>query len=144
MTARSFSITMDAADPRALGEFWAHALGYVMEAPPPPYADWPEALAAWGVPESEWNSAYAIVDPAGEKPRVFLQRVPEAKVAKNRIHLDVHCGAGRPGEKDMDIVRRVANDLVGAGAVIVQEYDSGQIGQWIVMTDPEGNEFCVV
>ncbi len=141
---RTFSITIDAADPAALAEFWAAALGYVRQAPPPPYASWPEALSAWGVPESEWNSASAIVDPDGVGPRLFIQRVPEAKTAKNRVHLDVHSGAGRPGEKDMEIVRRVAGELVGLGATLVEEFDSGEIGQWIVMTDPEGNEFCVV
>ncbi len=142
--AKTFSITIDAANPKALSEFWAAALGYAIQAPPAPFNSWPEALKAWGVPESEWNSASAVVDPEGVGPRLFFQRVPEAKTVKNRVHLDVHSGAGLPGEKDPDILRRVASELIGLGALQVEEIDSGPIGHWIVMVDPEGNEFCVV
>lgn len=142
--SRSFSITIDAADPRALGEFWAAALGYVAQPPPPPFETWPDAMRAWGVPESDWNSASAVVDPDGQGPRIFLQRVPEPKTAKNRVHLDVQSGAGNPGAKDMALVRAVAAELVGLGATLVSEFDEASMGQWIVMTDPEGNEFCVV
>lgn len=140
----SFSLTIDAANPQQLGEFWAAALGYVLQPPPAPHATWPEALAAWGVPESDWDSASAIIDPDGDGPRIFLQRVPEPKTAKNRVHLDVHSGAGAPGEKDAEILRRVAAELVALGATQVEEVDNGPMGHWVVMTDPEGDEFCVV
>lgn len=141
---RALSLTLDAADPATLATFWAKALGYQLEAPPEGFASWPEALTAWGVPEDEWDSAAAIVDPAGVGPRIFIQRVPEPKTAKNRLHIDVHSGAGRPGAKDMGIVRAVAADLQASGASIIAEFDRADIGQWIVMADPEGNEFCVV
>lgn len=141
---RSLSLTLDAADPALLAAFWAAALGYELEAPPEGFASWPEALTAWGVPEEDWNQASAIVDPNGVGPRIFIQRVPEPKTAKNRVHLDVHSGAGRPGAKDMATVRAVAAELVANGATIVAEFDRSAIGQWIVMADPEGNEFCVV
>lgn len=61
--ARTFTLTMDASDPAALAEFWKQALGYELESPPEGFATWPEALKSWGIPESEWNSASAIVDP---------------------------------------------------------------------------------
>lgn len=141
---RSLSLTLDAADPALLAAFWAAALGYELEAPPEGFASWPEALTAWGVPEEDWNQASAIVDPNGVGPRIFIQRVPESKTAKNRVYLDVHSGAGRPGAKDMATVRAVAAELVANGATIVAEFDRSAIGQWIVMADPEGNEFCVV
>lgn len=140
----TFSLTMDAADPASQAAFWCTALGYQIEPPPAGFASWPEALTAWGVPESEFNSASAIVDPAGVGPRIFIQRVPEPKTAKNRLHLDVHSGAGLPGAKDMSRVREVAQSLAESGASVVQEFDEAAKGQWIVMTDPEGNEFCVV
>ena len=142
--SRPFSITIDAADPRSLAEFWMAALGYVTEQPPSPFTTWPDALTAWGVPDREWNSAAATVDPEVVRPRLFLQRCPGGKTAENRVRLHVHSGAGRPGAKDMAVVRALAVELAGLGATQVAEFDAADIGQWIVMTDPEGNEFCVV
>lgn len=89
-------VVIDCADPARLGEFWAVALGYERQAPPPGFASWPDFLTAQGVPESEWNSRNAVIDPDGRGPRVFFQRVPEAKVVKNRVHLDLNVGGG-PG-----------------------------------------------
>jgi|SRR6478609_3550484 hypothetical protein len=87
--SRAFQVTIDSSDPRALGGFWAEVLGYVEDAPPPGFATWTEALTAWGLPPERHNDAYAVVDPDGAGPRVFLQKVPEGKTAKNRLHLDV-------------------------------------------------------
>jgi hypothetical protein len=138
------SLTLDAADPRALGAFWAFALGYVEEPPPAPYEDWPAALAGWGLPADRWNDAYAVVDPDGAAPRLFLQKVPEPKTAKNRLHLDVGVpGTSREHPASHEQVRSHAATLVAAGARIVRELDEGIMGFWIVMNDPEGNEFCV-
>jgi len=133
---------MDAADPARLGEFWALALGYRKEDPPGDFETWEEALTSWGVPEEKWNNATAIV---GDGPRIFMQKVPEAKTAKNRLHIDVISGAGDPpAEKDWDVMRAKAAELVDAGAEVVQEFKQPGYGEWIVMTDPEGNEFCIV
>lgn len=138
----TFSLTMDAADPRRLGEFWALALGYRREDPPGGFATWEEALTSWGLPEDRWNDANAIV---GDGPRIFIQKVPEPKTAKNRLHIDVVSGAGEPGEgKKWDLLRAKAAELVDAGATVMREFDEPGLGEWIVMQDPEGNEFCVV
>lgn len=138
----TFSLTMDAADPRRLGEFWALALGYRREDPPDGFASWEEALTSWGLPEDRWNDANAIV---GDGPRIFIQKVPEPKTAKNRLHIDVISGAGEPGEgKKWDVLRAKAAELVDAGATVMGEFDEPGLGEWIVMQDPEGNEFCVV
>lgn len=142
---RPISLTLDAADPRALGTFWAYALGYVEEAPPAPYEDWPAAFVGWGLPPERWNDAYVVVDPEGAGPRLFLQKVPEPKTAKNRLHLDVGVpGATRERPSTHEQVREHATRLVAAGATLVQEFDVPPMGFWIVMSDPEGNEFCVV
>ena len=138
-------ITIDCADPAALGAFWAAALGYVVQPPPDGFASWPEALTAWGVPEEDFNSANAIVDPDGVAPRLFFQRVPEAKAGKNRLHLDIPAsdGVGTPVERKLAQCQVKADELVAAGARVVgvvEEMGSG----WIVLQDPEGNEFCVV
>jgi hypothetical protein len=140
-----FTLTLDAADPKALGTFWATALGYVEEPPPKPYATWQETFEGWNLPSERWNDAYAVVDPAGIGPRFFLQKVPEAKTAKNRLHLDVWVpgetreNPASPGDK-----RAHAAHLVEHGATILHEMDQAGLGFWVVMADPEGNEFCVV
>ena len=92
--AVGLQVSFDASDPARLGAFWAELLGYVEQPPPEGFATWPEALTALGVPEDQQQSAYAVVDPAGAGPRLFFQRVPEQKTAKNRVHLDVNVGAG--------------------------------------------------
>lgn len=143
---RTLTVTFDAADPRALGTFWAAALGYEEEAPPAPHVTWPDAFVAWGLPEDRWNDAYAIQDPDRVGPRVFLQKVPEGKTAKNRVHLDVGVPgargrAPRPGPEE---VRANAQRLVALGASILREHDEGPMGFWLVLADPEGNEFCCV
>jgi hypothetical protein len=148
VTNLQFQLTLDAADPRALGQFWALALGYIEEPPPGDFADWDAALDAWGVPPQNRNEAYAIIDAAEDgsaaRPRIFLQRVPEPKTAKNRLHIDIDSGAGRPDStKDWDIMRSEAQRLATAGATVLREFDESVQGQWIVMNDPEGNEFCV-
>jgi hypothetical protein len=143
-----FNIAFDAADPRRLAEFWALALGYQLEPPPDGFDTWEEALAAWDVPEDQWDSASAIVDPRGVLPRVFFQKVPESKSAKNRVHLDVRGWRyGADGEVPPEAERRAAAaakvaELVAAGATVagsVTEYGN----TWTVLHDPEGNEFCV-
>lgn len=137
-------VTIDCADPAALAEFWAQALDYVVQEPPEGFDSWPAALTAWGVPESEWNSASAIVDPVGVGSRIFFQRVPEAKSVKNRLHIDVgvsdgpQVGVARKREQVMPTVER----LTGLGAT--RSHDVEELGSfWVVMHDPEGNEFCV-
>ncbi|HMQ66714.1 MAG TPA: VOC family protein [Arachnia sp.] len=142
MTAK-FSLTMDAADPLALGEFWALALGYVREPPPAPHATWEETLTAWGLPTERWNDANAIVDPDGVGPRIFIQKVAEPKTAKNRLHIDVRVSSSAQ-QKDREGMRAKADQLVAAGATLVSVFDEEFTGHWIVMLDPEGNEFCVV
>ena len=136
-------VTFDAADPRALGAFWCEALGYVEQPPPDGFASWEDAIASWGMPPGRIEEQYAIVDPAGRGPRVYFQRVPEPKTAKNRVHLDVNVGAGAPDDAARaEAVRSRAHDLVRRGATVQREV--AQDGEfWIVLTDPEGNEFCL-
>ena len=100
--APTVQVVLDCADPGAQAQFWAAALGYVVQPPPPGHETWPDFLRELGVPEEQWNDRSAVVDPDGLRPRVFLQKVPEPKTVKNRVHLDVQVGAGlgpdeRPG-----------------------------------------------
>jgi len=143
MMARAFQVTIDSGDPRALGGFWAEVLGYVEDAPPPGFATWPEALTAWGLPPERHNDAYAVVDPDGAGPRVFLQKVPEGKTAKNRLHLDVRVsGVPGPAEGKGELLQAESDRLVALGATVVRAAVT-EMDHYIVMQDPEGNEFCL-
>jgi hypothetical protein len=142
--ATAFQVTFDCADPDRLATFWAAALGYQKQDPPPGYATWPDFLAAQGIPEDQWDSASAIVDPAGAGARFFFQRVPEPKTAKNRMHLDVNVGGGlnTPVAERRVRVDAEAERLTGLGATRLGARE--QHGEyWVVLADPEGNEFCL-
>lgn len=151
--SREVQITFDAADPGALSTFWAEVLGYAHPAPPgvelPEGADalaaWDEFLEGVGVPEEERNSRSALEDPDGQGPRLFFQRVPEGKVAKNRVHLDVRTAPGLKGDERMAALEAEAERLVALGATRQQRFEPEEFmsGGYLVMTDPEGNEFCL-
>ncbi|MGA8112786.1 MAG: VOC family protein [Actinocatenispora sp.] len=105
-------VTIDCADPRRLAEFWSAALN---------------APTVLDVGE------FVMLGPAGDgEPAVGLQRVPEERAGKNRIHVDLRAEDGQA-----EIVR-----LVGLGATTLGEHSvPGQA--WTVLADPEGNQFCV-
>lgn len=130
MSEPGIQITFDAADPERLASFWALALGYVPEPPPQGWETWEAWALAHDFPRERWNDSRALIDPGGRRPRIYLQRVPESKLAKNRVHLDVNVGREQ-------VAAKVA-ELVAAGASVVAE-----IEQHVVLLDPEGNEFCV-
>ncbi len=113
--AREVQVTIDCADPGALAEFWAAALGYELQGPPAGFASWEQALEALGVPPERRNDASAVVDPAGDGPRLFFQRVPERKQVKNRVHLDLRAAPGLQGEARMAALEAEAERLVGHG-----------------------------
>jgi hypothetical protein len=127
-------ITVDARDPRRLAAFWAVALGYVLQPPQPGY------LIRTANSADAYEQYTAIIDPTGAGPRLLFQRVPEPKTIKNRVHLDVNAGHGA-GDRQAAVRRHVAH-LQAAGATVLHERDE-PTGWWIVMADPEGNEFCL-
>jgi len=126
--ARLHDIVYDCEHPAALARFWAAALdGYSVA----PYDDVElERLRSIGVLDPE-DDPTVLVEMAGSTPRLWFQRVPEAKVVKNRVHLDLQSD---------DPVREVER-LVALGATVAEEQGNESL---IVMRDPEGNEFCVV
>jgi hypothetical protein len=136
-------VTFDSANPDRQARFWAAALGYKIQDPPEGFQTWEAWLEAMGVPKEQWDKASAIVDPTGEGPRLFFQKVPEPKTAKNRVHLDVTVSRrGDPPDERRKLVQAKVDDLVAAGAS--QQHEHDEIGEyWIVLQDPEGNEFCV-
>ena len=129
--SRHIQVTFDARDPRALSSFWHEVLGYVYPGPPgvdlpegaDPLAAWDDFLAQAGVPEEQRNTASALQDPEGQGPRLFFQQVPEDKIAKNRVHLDVRAAPGLQGEKRMAALEAECGRLVALGATRVRRYE---------------------
>jgi predicted enzyme related to lactoylglutathione lyase len=106
-------VTLDCADPERLGEFWAA----IMEV---------EIEGRWG--------EYVMLAPQPRRGvRLGLQKVPEPKQGKNRMHMDFMV-------RDLDVAKQKVEDLGGSP---VEEHDHGDY-HWWVMADPEGNEFCII
>jgi hypothetical protein len=142
--ATGVQVVFDCADPDRLARFWAQALGYKLQDPPQGHQSWEDWLRDQGIPQERWNDANAVVDPDGRGPRIFFQRVPEAKTVKNRVHLDLNVTGGpaapleeRRGQVDAEVER-----LLGLGASRLRVVEE-QGGYWAVLQDPEGDEFCV-
>jgi glyoxalase superfamily protein len=131
-------LTFDCADAVRLGEFWKLALGYEENPPPAPYTSVKEWLTALGEPDSSPEDGAWLRDPSGVGPSLSILRVPESKVAKNRLHIDIPVsGDGSPEERRAAVTAKVAQ-LTGAGATTLWESPDH-----VTMADPEGNEFCV-
>ena len=143
--ATSVQIVFDCADPDRLAHFWADALHYKLQDPPAGFDSWQDWLRKQGIPEDQWNSASAVVDPDGVHPRIFLQRVPEGKVVKNRVHLDLNVsgGPGTPMEERKRKVDAEVKRLQTIDATIMRPEREERGEFHVVMQDPEGNEFCV-
>jgi catechol 2,3-dioxygenase-like lactoylglutathione lyase family enzyme len=143
--SREVQVTFDCADPARLAAFWADVLGYQVQAPPEGFDSWDAALEAFGVPPEQRNDASAVVDPEGSGPRVFFQRVPEGKQVKNRVHLDVRAAPGLVGEARMAALESEGQRLVAHGATRLERHEPAPplANGHLVMSDPEGNEFCL-
>ncbi|WP_327112708.1 VOC family protein [Streptomyces sp. NBC_01341] len=123
MTSRFTELGIDCADPGALARFWCAVLGYEVR-------DTGEGLVTIGPPAAPGGEER----PGPVPPTLTFARVPEGKTVKNRLHLDVSPADREQGE---EVVR-----LIGLGA---RRSDVGQGDEsWVVLADPEGNEFCVL
>jgi hypothetical protein len=144
--ATGVQVVFDCADPDRLANFWASALGYRLQDPPAGYATWQDWAREQGIPQDRWNDASAVVDPDGRGPRLYFQKVPEAKTVKNRVHLDLNISGGLSATPDAQERRRKVDAeverLLGLGATRLRAAE--ELGQyWVVLQDVEGNEFCV-
>jgi hypothetical protein len=132
-------LTFDCARAVALAQFWKLALGYVDEPPPAPYRTREEWAASFGPPAEDEGEGAWLHDPEGVGPRLVFLEVPEPKVAKNRLHLDVRVGRHGTAEQVWERVEAKVAQLVGAGASVLAVVGTHHV----VLADPEGNEFCV-
>jgi hypothetical protein len=142
-----WQLTIDANDPAVLARFWAQALGYQPTPPAEPETTWHAHYRA----RLGEDAAFAdrLFDPAGLRPPIWFQEVPEAKAGKNRLHLDLY-PTGRdkalPTERRIEIVEAKVAELIrlGASAERRTRHDDPEDPIYaVLMHDPEGNEFCV-
>jgi predicted enzyme related to lactoylglutathione lyase len=109
-----FGLVIDCRDPEQLAEFWATALGYVRTGAAGNYV--------------------LLLSPGGDQPKLLLQRVPEAKTVKNRLHIDIDAP-----DIEAEAARLEAAGARRASGDAMCEHDCS----WLLMADPEGNEFCI-
>jgi hypothetical protein len=141
-SVRAVQVTFDCAEPERVARFWCDVLGYVVPPPPEGFASWDEFDSS--LPPEHQGTAFACVDPEGVGPRLFFQRVPEGKVVKNRVHLDVRVGTGLVGDQRLAALQSESERLVALGASQVQVLRADGFNEsCIVMQDVEGNEFCL-
>ncbi|UQU62162.1 VOC family protein [Couchioplanes caeruleus] len=141
-SVRQVQVTFDCADPERVARFWCEVLGYVVPQPPPGFEDWDAFNSA--LPPERQGSAFACVDPSGAGPRLFFQRVPEGKVVKNRVHLDVRVGLGLVGDERLAALEAEGDRLTALGAKRVELLRADGFNEsCLVMQDVEGNEFCL-
>jgi Glyoxalase-like domain len=142
-----WQLTVDANDPGPLARFWAQALDYQPVPAEEPTTTWQEHYRARLGEEAAFGDR--IFDPAGMRPPIWFQQVPETKAGKNRLHLDLY-PTGRdsslPLERRIAIVETKVAALVGLGAGVERRTRHDDLEDpvyYVVMRDPEGNEFCV-
>ncbi|MDA3624702.1 VOC family protein [Saccharopolyspora sp. WRP15-2] len=141
-SVKQFQVTFDCAEPERVARFWCEVLGYAAPPPPEGFATWDDYNGS--LPAEQRDSAFACSDPTGVGPRLFFQRVPEDKVAKNRVHLDVRIGTGLVGEERLAKLEAECARLVALGATRVRILPADDEEEsCIVMQDVEGNEFCL-
>jgi hypothetical protein len=122
MTVRIRSITFDCRDPYLLAGFWSQVTGFREDPGNTNHPDDPEGLLA--APDGSVN--------------LLFMRVPEAKGVKNRVHLDLVAGNPAPEARDEEVQR-----IMALGATLVGDHRQSDGKGWVVLADPEGNEFCI-
>lgn len=124
--ARIHDVTFDSPHPASIARFWAAALdGYDVA----PYDEAElERLRGLGIHDVNDDPGVVVERADGTPPRLFFQLVPESKVVKNRVHLDLATA---------DRVAEISR-LTSLGARVLAEYED-----WTTLADPDGNEFCV-
>jgi hypothetical protein len=141
-SVRQVQVTFDCAEPPRVARFWCEVLGYVLPPPPEGFASWEDHDRT--LPPEEQGAWAACSDPTGAGPRLYFQRVPESKVVKNRVHLDVRVATGLVGEERLAVLESECARLLPLGATRVELLLADEENEsCLVMQDVEGNEFCL-
>jgi hypothetical protein len=142
-----FQLTIDSNDPALLVRFWAQALGYLPVPPAEPETTWWSHYQRRLGDGAEFDDR--LFDPEGLRPPIWFQEVPEEKAGKNRLHLDIYVTArddSLPMEVRAALVDTKVDELVALGGTLQSRSRSDEPADphyFVVMQDPEGNEFCV-
>ncbi|HEX9978795.1 MAG TPA: VOC family protein [Acidimicrobiia bacterium] len=141
--SHSIQVVIACSDPDRLASFWAEALGYVLQPPPPGYATWDEFADAVGIPVEHRNDLSACVDPAGIGPRLLFERY-DGGAPNQRVHVDVNSiGKSLSPEERAVGLEEERSRLESLGATFHRSA-TGMAGEhWYEFHDPEGNWFCV-
>ena len=141
-----WAVTFDCASPATMARFWGPALGYVEPPPPDGFATWDAWAEHHEVPQDERDDGAYLADPTGVLPSLSFLKVPEGKVVKNRVHLDLQESGGRsvPQPEREARIRAAVARLTAAVATVLAEHTLRGALDHVVLADPEGNEFCVV
>ncbi|MET7670427.1 VOC family protein [Micromonospora luteifusca] len=141
-SVKQVQVTFDCAEPVRVGRFWCEALGYVPPTPTEEFATWEDYEDT--LPPEQRGSWFACSDPTGAGPRLYFQRVPEGKVVKNRLHLDVRVVTGLVGAERLAVLEAESARLTALGASRVRLMLADEENEsCLVMQDVEGNEFCL-
>ncbi|MFC4564299.1 VOC family protein [Nocardiopsis mangrovi] len=111
------NVTIDCAEPYALASFWSEVIGAPMH------------------PDNAPDEAEAYIDTPEGQPGLLFLRVPEGKTVKNRVHLDL---GPTSGSRDGEVER-----VLAIGATFLSDFRTDDGKGFVVLADPEGNEFCI-
>lgn len=141
-SVKQVQITFDCAEPERVARFWCEVLGYVVPPPPEGFDTWDEFNRS--LPPERQGAGFVCMDPSGVGPRMYFQRVPEGKVVKSRLHLDVRVGTGLEGDERVAVLEAECARLIALGAARVRLMLADEENEsCLVMQDIEGNEFCL-
>jgi predicted enzyme related to lactoylglutathione lyase len=116
MASRWYTLVIDASDVRRLADFWTQVL------------DWQVVY--------ESDDEMVIAKDENTYPAIIFGTVPEAKSVKNRLHIDLN-----PDDQDAEVERLI---VLGATRAEVGQSKAAEPVRWVVLADPEDNEFCVL
>ncbi|MFF7586126.1 VOC family protein [Kitasatospora purpeofusca] len=141
-SVKQVQITFDCAEPERVARFWCEVLGYVVPPAPEGFASWAEYDRS--LPAERQGAGFVAQDPERVGPRLYFQRVPEGKVVKNRLHLDVRVGTGLVGEERVTALEAECARLEALGGTRLHLLRADGFNEsCLVMQDVEGNEFCL-
>ncbi|MFJ8434992.1 VOC family protein [Kitasatospora sp. NPDC094019] len=141
-SVKQVQITFDCAEPERVARFWCEVLGYVVPPPPEGFDSWADYDRS--LPAERQGAGFVAQDPERVGPRLYFQRVPEGKVVKNRLHLDVRVGTGLAGEERIAALEAECARLEALGGTFLYLLRADGFNEsCLVMQDVEGNEFCL-
>lgn len=146
----ALQLTIDCREPERLVDFWQPLTGYEVPPPPAPYRTWRDFYISIGeTPETITGDGRDRLRPANGEAGIpiWFQEVPESKTIKNRLHLDLRVSAGVKVSRSerRAAIEGVVADVVARGGHLLRWWDDEESDRVnALMSDPEGNEFCLM